>query len=583
MPVVLFVKDDKICIKIDSLLSLSEDYNFGSCNKEGSDPINEGRDVCVFLLSPALANILRYDEGGGRTLTRENPYRRIILDCIAGNDGMRLQQLSVLAVDAAISALSDGASDILFGTSFKHKELGNKADAQVDKIVPTSSENGSLFKDQDQSPLSISVPSEHVVEVVASLCVSVMTSSVCISGVWRLDYDRIATNALLGAIAGNKCAQNTACRLIEQRRLKSASFLTQLPSLVDTACLDSIKSGLNGGPLSIMEGTDEQQLDIIMDRIVRDEFGEEGYCILDKLVRFENGNKTNFMIDIATRGKPKDISNHLCKALSPNSPSPFDEGKAAAQNCASSSTLAHFYLDSLSTLLSQNVSKGHNYFHQCTDTNSRDITWTMGQDDASTSILSNPLCIAMYDEREERNAESSSPKPGAVVGLVGRVAFPCVCEVSEECATLFTDERACVIADGVKWQSLYLVLLGRYLLLAEPEKGGTGGNGMIVTACQLSCLSVEKDSTSPAAVSSPARRLLLLHSSLDKDPPGVFTLIEENSSSGAFVRSHMELWFEDNNSAHYAFEAITAKIRKARARRGHRFRESFLRMSSHNK
>ena len=84
--------------------------------------------------------------------------------------------------------------------------------------------------------------------------------------------------------------------------------------------------------------------DFIMDRIVRDEFGEEGYCILDKLVRFESGNKTNFMIDIATRGKPKDISNYLCKAISPNSPSPFDEGKAAAQNCASSSTLAHFYL-----------------------------------------------------------------------------------------------------------------------------------------------------------------------------------------------------------------------------------------------
>jgi hypothetical protein len=85
--------------------------------------------------------------------------------------------------------------------------------------------------------------------------------------------------------------------------------------------------------------------------------------------------------------------------------------------------------------------------------------------------ISRDLAEILYDEQEDPTSPTR-PRPGAVVGLVGRVAFPCVCEVSNLSATLFTDQRACVVADGVKWQSLYLVFLGRYMLLAEPVKQG---------------------------------------------------------------------------------------------------------------
>jgi len=62
------------------------------------------------------------------------------------------------------------------------------------------------------------------------------------------------------------------------------------------------------------------------------------------------------------------------------------------------------------------------------------------------------------------------PHPGSVVGLVGHTAIPCVCEVPPTCAPLFSEAGAKVVSEGVTWQSLYLVILGRHMLLVEPER-----------------------------------------------------------------------------------------------------------------
>jgi len=176
--------------------------------------------------------------------------------------------------------------------------------------------------------------------------------------------------------------------------------------------------------------------------------------------------------------------------------------------------------------------------------------------------------------------ETKCPSSGSIVGLVGRAAFPCVCEVAEECDALFTDKAACVIAEGVKWQSLYLVLLGKYLILAEPEKGGSGGNGRVVTACRLSCLHVEKDNPPSVESASPARRLLLTHSSPNLKPPSVF--IQEPSENKQQKTKHnslnmngsrMDLWFEDSLTAGHAYKVLSTKIIRSRARRGNKIRE----------
>ena len=88
--------------------------------------------------------------------------------------------------------------------------------------------------------------------------------------------------------------------------------------------------------------------------------------------------------------------------------------------------------------------------------------------------------FAMFDEpimnkKNQKLAEnpaqrSKSPVPGSVVSLIGRSAFPCVCEVAQAYTSLFKDANSSVVADGVKWQSLYMVVVGKRMILVEPEK-----------------------------------------------------------------------------------------------------------------
>jgi hypothetical protein len=90
--------------------------------------------------------------------------------------------------------------------------------------------------------------------------------------------------------------------------------------------------------------------------------------------------------------------------------------------------------------------------------------------------LSTSLRSALVDEDiTESDSESNKitkPQHGTVLTLVGKEAFPCVCEVSSEGAHLFSDMGSSVVADGVKWQSLYLVFLGSFLILVEPDQSG---------------------------------------------------------------------------------------------------------------
>lgn len=83
-------------------------------------------------------------------------------------------------------------------------------------------------------------------------------------------------------------------------------------------------------------------------------------------------------------------------------------------------------------------------------------------------ISADLFCDLFY----QGDSGNGQPAPGSVVGLVGHMAFPCVCEVPDVSESLFTTSSASLVAAGVKWQSLYLVFKGRYMILAEPEKDG---------------------------------------------------------------------------------------------------------------
>ena len=173
------------------------------------------------------------------------------------------------------------------------------------------------------------------------------------------------------------------------------------------------------------------------------------------------------------------------------------------------------------------------------------------------------------------------PQTGSVVQLVGKTAFPCVCEVNKESNSLFTDGEAGVISDGITWQSLWMVLMGKYMILAEPVKNDSGGNGRVITSCPLCCITVEKDDSADILQStSPARRLLMTHFSPDITPPGLFIIDTSdrdqlvNNDDVQVTRSVMDLWFEDSNAAAKSLKALNSKIVKARSRRGHKIREA---------
>jgi hypothetical protein len=78
----------------------------------------------------------------------------------------------------------------------------------------------------------------------------------------------------------------------------------------------------------------------------------------------------------------------------------------------------------------------------------------------------------LFSDLFNQDEGNKSPVSGSIVSLVGHAAFPCVCEVPDVSASLFSGTEASLVAAGVKWQSLYLVILGRFMILAEPEKEG---------------------------------------------------------------------------------------------------------------
>ena len=105
----------------------------------------------------------------------------------------------------------------------------------------------------------------------------------------------------------------------------------------------------------------------------------------------------------------------------------------------------------------------------------------------------------------------------------------------------------------------------------------SGGNGRVVSSCRLACLSTEKDKLSTGENVSPARRLLLLYSSFDPKPPGLFVM-EKNqgacfNSDITLTRSKMDLWFENSTAVGHAYKILSSKIFRAKSRRGHKIHE----------
>ena len=556
----------QVCVRADS--DASNFYAFGKDSGDDneddgkSDTQGDNDQKCVFVLAPALSNVFQstVDPLHGAPDTKENPYRRAILACLGGTDGMSaLQTLAFFTTDAAFSTIDQTfTSKIILGAGIK-------------------------------SPTTF--VGNYVLETISALCIGIMTATLSSSHeIWNLEFNPFATNALLHAAAGDEMAHSTASKLVEHRVRQSKAYLAQLPDRIGKTMPSFAMNGRSSGS---SKNTDT---DLITDQLFFDAHLVKEQSIVESLGRstasttdWETKQNGPFFVPVTQKSSLDDVSSHVCRK-------PVDllaaDDVLAPIRSGARSAFAHLQIDAFSRFFSGAIPSDQEqltslYGKMCTDGDENDDNDEEASYDGCSgpnrrifSPLDDNVASALLEQEMDtgnssrHHHDSQHPQPGSVVGLVGRAAFPCVCEVSPESSSLFTDKGACVVAEGVKWQSLYLVIMGKYMVLAEPEKGGSGGNGRVVSSCRLACLRAEKDDPSAEDSASPARRLLLLFASSSPTVPGVF--IPEDAPLGAtrntmrLTRGRMDLWFEDKTAAGHAFKVLSTKIMKARSRRGHK-------------
>jgi hypothetical protein len=564
-------------------------YNFGTepvstngdeeneCKNDDDDATN----TCIFILAPALVDMLRNHTGLVRanlsnkmmnlaerkpTPTRPNPYRSILISAMNGLEEM--VSLQALAIAAVQSALQSVAKSIFKRILFASKQL-----------------NESNHNDQ------------FVAETLRSLCHSVVNKAVTYDGWWKVKFNTVAARILMDVVSDEYDSLRFVNDMMSDIRVEAAEYLMTLPSEIDAKArqVDSPNQNIQN----------KQHIDSwLLDRFYFDQPDKatngvvENICYLKEKAR-DSDSKEQYryglkvLSTISVMGSTdilcessRVVENMLVSESSGNTPF----------RCAASWALACLYLDAFCIKIAKlkasledqpdkclSPQRQLSYISACTSDDEVDSDLSM-----SLAHVSSKFSIAMLDETESSDSGTGdAPAHGSVVGLIGKAAFPCVCEVSPSFSNLFTG-RTCVLNEGIQWQSLYLVVVGKWAVLAEPERGGSGGEGRVITSCRLSCLTLRKDTTALTNSSSPARRLLVAHSSLDPRLPSLFLLDSSNRRSNSargpslgpdglrLTRSRMDLWFEDSNAAGHAYKVLSSKIAKARARRGGNIKAALL-------
>jgi hypothetical protein len=202
--------DGKLNVRVDevvpnpSLLIGDErrySYSFGEVTGQRSRMNDSSQslrdeDICVFVLSPALAYVL---EGKGDYLstivkTRPNPYRRSVLQCLVGGEvASHLRGLAMLTIDAAVSKFEGRfLGDLIFGSGMKtHGDELPMDERRLDSrnaYVDTNRgiggggnlESRRAFKREPAQAGRID--SNPTLDVVTPLCLAVLTASSGLDG-----------------------------------------------------------------------------------------------------------------------------------------------------------------------------------------------------------------------------------------------------------------------------------------------------------------------------------------------------------------------------------------------------------------
>ena len=581
-----------------------ETYIFGTITgrkeisgKRESQPL---KDTCVFVLSPALSEILKFSGQDGLIVarSRHNPYRKAILQCLTLNKEVSdLPALAVMAVYSAVTVFDEKfLTDILFGLDIKRYRDNLHSNESSNSLHDSSHIDDDDYGDRGIGGSTISsvdcrlsligveggkVGFDYMNEVILSFKKCILNTEPGGKGAWKLHYDSLAAHALLSCIRGSSEAIIHASNVIEKRCRQSASFLADVPITIDRLNAENLQKEFKH--LIAANGkTDADNLyyGAIMEKIFRKRNNSELTAIipifdhmfyLTKDLSNKEGD-VSIYASVASLGTYKDVSVRSIAYTSLEQ----DTAQAAFSNSVESAG-ALLKLDAFCSLLNGLVRSKHILQDQklgglIYNRSTSSIVQNLADCNTIYSPISDNFDNSMFgiDTKDPSIADLNT---GSAMVLVDKVTFPCVCEVPPSMAPLFSTEGAKVVSQGITWQSLYLVIMDQILVLVEPARISRG-EGRIVTTCQLENLTVCKDPDN-ARVDTSARRMILICENPDLKANGMFRFEKrpQPKQIGPFSRieqwkSSLDIWFEDSNAIHIALSKLDEAIMKARANRG---------------
>jgi hypothetical protein len=556
-------------------------------------------EACVFVLSPALAEVLEFsgDDISLIARTRPNPYRRAILEILEGPPSISsIRSLAVVAINAAAKRLDACLlSDIAFGRDLK----ALSGDAPLDEFTLDSI---SAHKEDDRG---IGGSASHAsrttlerqkagtagldltAEVVRALCKCCVVGehkrqSV---GEWVFEYDHVATHNLLCFLRGNARAIGFASTAVESIWRQSSRYIAEV--------FGKIHPPMGGSsiPLDGCPSINDPGFDRFVEGVVANYVIFEGMDSRDKspavneLLRL-SFQGSDYSIGISCEGSFDDlcyrIGQRLLGGLEVDNQGDLtdkDEVELARQ-----SVVSILKVDALLSLLKEMAESGGRALEDVAPAGlvlSKGGRISVSMKDCHESNLDKqvfaPLSSHLAQDLFPATAAALA-QTGSSMELSGKPLLPCVCEAPASLASLFSGDGLGVVSEGVTWQSLYLVFTDGTLVVAQPLPDD---DGRVITSCNLERLSVQLDTVMPDD-GPPARRLIMFHSGVEPEPPTLFRFDAEpqHEKLGPLSRvqgcvSTLDVWFEDQSAADHAYQILANQILASKSQRGWMMKERF--------
>ena len=546
-------------------------------------------EACVFVLAPALAEILEF-RGEDISLiarTRPNPYRQAFLKCLSVPDDMSdIREIAICTFDSALSSFQgDFGGAVLFGTDLKtfaddipvdERKLDSMyAHLEDDRGMGGSADYISRRSISPQKRSSIGT--DLIGEVISSLCGCLVYASRVAADDWKLGYDKVAAHVLLVAVQHHPTAALVASKIIENRYRQAAVSLAEVPSggLIP---MGGSEITLPGCPHINDPDYEERMFENFINLIFYDNFQLGGVPVTEEFLILKNHasymSREDFSLQVATECNLDELCSRVGNVLlAQEHVSGLREFNIEIIEERREGARVWLKVNALLNLLKSLGSRMKNVALTGVSVTSTGLIVNISDESCTYAAVSSTLTDSLFSD----NFVADQLKANAVIDLDSTLCIPCVCEIL---GPLDPTSEGCIESEGVTWQSLYIILhhddhtyqIGFAQVL--PATGGSAGR--IISVCPLDRITVEKDSSIPVD-GSPARRLSLCYKWFDQTPPQLFlydampTLEEEGDFLLAkSFTSRLDIWLENEYSANQAFEILTDHIFLAKAQRGKR-------------